>query len=128
MSLYIGGQMISGGGSAEAPTPEEIGALPIEGGTLTGDLAAQQITGTTLKSSAATNLGAAATKIAVLDSNGVLRFRTLAELNSDLGNKFAVGTTAPADTTKLWIDTTSGTGGLKYHNGSAWVVVPVAYS
>lgn len=37
---------------------------------------------------------------------------------------FVVGTSAPSDTTKLWIDTNNG---LKYYNGSAWVVVPVAY-
>lgn len=41
---------------------------------------------------------------------------------------FAVGVDAPEDTTKLWIDITEGAGGLKYHNGSEWVVVPVAYS
>lgn len=38
---------------------------------------------------------------------------------------FYVGTRAPSDTTQLWIDTTSTTGGLKYHNGSSWVHVPV---
>jgi len=36
-----------------------------------------------------------------------------------------IGTTAPSDTKLLWVDTANG---LKYHNGSAWVVVPVAYS
>ena len=41
---------------------------------------------------------------------------------------FAAGTSAPADKTQLWIDTTDGTGGLKYWNGSAWVAVPVAYT
>ena len=41
---------------------------------------------------------------------------------------FAAGTSAPADKTQLWIDTTAGTGGLKYWNGSAWVAVPVAYT
>lgn len=38
------------------------------------------------------------------------------------------GTTAPANTKKLWIDTTATTGGLKYYNGSAWVAVPVQYT
>lgn len=35
-----------------------------------------------------------------------------------------VGTSAPGDTTKLWLDTTAGLtspGTWKYHNGSAWV-------
>lgn len=41
---------------------------------------------------------------------------------------FHAGTTAPGDTKLLWIDTNSATGGLKYHNGSAWVHVPVAYT
>lgn len=47
---------------------------------------------------------------------------------TDIGvvaNVFHVGSTAPADTAILWIDPT---GGLKYYNGSAWVVVPVAYA
>lgn len=41
---------------------------------------------------------------------------------------FVAQNTAPANTKILWIDTTAGTGGLKYHNGSAWVHVPVAYN
>lgn len=45
-----------------------------------------------------------------------------------LGGGFAAGTAAPANTKALWIDTTPGTGGLKYHNGTAWVHVPVAYT
>lgn len=38
---------------------------------------------------------------------------------------FHAGTSAPADTTQLWIDTTNKI--LKYHDGSAWVAVPVAW-
>ena len=38
---------------------------------------------------------------------------------------FYVGTSAPSDTNVLWIDTANG---LKYYNGTSWVVVPVAYS
>lgn len=40
---------------------------------------------------------------------------------------FVAGSSAPADKKKLWIDTTAGTGGLKYWNGSAWTTVPVGY-
>ena len=48
---------------------------------------------------------------------------------SALGIKvFQAGPAAPEDTSLLWIDTTEGTGGLKYHNGTAWVHVPVAYT
>lgn len=42
------------------------------------------------------------------------------------GRVFHAGTSAPANTGLLWIDTTANTGGLKYHNGSAWVHVPVS--
>ena len=38
---------------------------------------------------------------------------------------YYVGTTAPTNTKLLWIDTANG---LKYYNGSAWVIVPVAYN
>lgn len=41
---------------------------------------------------------------------------------------FYAGTSAPSDKNQLWIDTTANTGGLKYHNGTAWVAVPVAYT
>ena len=44
---------------------------------------------------------------------------------SSQSSPFYVGTTAPSDTTKLWIDTVNG---LKYWDGSAWVIVPVGYS
>lgn len=37
---------------------------------------------------------------------------------------FYVGTTAPNNTNLLWIDTNNG---LKYYDGSAWVIVPVSY-
>lgn len=43
----------------------------------------------------------------------------------DIGKCFHVGTSAPTNTNLLWIDTSSG---LKYYNGSAWVVCPVAWS
>ena len=38
---------------------------------------------------------------------------------------FYVGTSAPSDTNVLWIDIANG---LKYYNGTSWVVVPVGYS
>lgn len=39
---------------------------------------------------------------------------------------FIAQASAPADKTKLWIDTTATTGGLKYWDGSAWVHVPMS--
>ena len=41
---------------------------------------------------------------------------------------FYVGSSAPSDTSILWIDTNTTTGGLKYYNESSWVHVPVAYT
>jgi hypothetical protein len=40
---------------------------------------------------------------------------------------FIASTEAPANTAILWIDT-SEDGGLKYHNGTDWVTVPVRFS
>lgn len=41
---------------------------------------------------------------------------------------YHIGTEPPENTKLLWIDTTAGgTGGLKYHTGSAWAAVPVAW-
>lgn len=39
-----------------------------------------------------------------------------------------VSSTSPTNLKKLWLDTNSTTGGLKYHNGTQWVHVPVAYT
>lgn len=61
--------------------------------------------------------------IATLDGSGKVPAEQLPSLAP-----FAAGPSAPADRTKLWIDTTANTGGLKYWNGSAWVPVPVAYT
>lgn len=38
------------------------------------------------------------------------------------------GEAPPENTNVFWIDPTPVTGGLKYHNGTAWVHVPVGYS
>ena len=43
-------------------------------------------------------------------------------------NVFVIDSTAPTDTNKLWIDTDSTYGGLKYYDGTAWKHVPVAYT
>lgn len=43
------------------------------------------------------------------------------------GSPYVAGTTAPTDTTALWIDTTSSTRPvLKYYNGSAWTAINTA--
>ena len=40
---------------------------------------------------------------------------------------FVCSRTAPSDTKKLWIDTTSGSI-LKYHNGTDWVAISAAFT
>ena len=59
--------------------------LPLSGGTLTGNLTGKYITGTWLQATAAADLGAAATKIAVFDGSGWLYYRTPAQIRSDGG-------------------------------------------
>ena len=63
----------------------DVGALPLSGGTLTGNLTGKYITGTWLQATAAADLGAAATKIAVFDGSGWLYYRTPAQIRSDGG-------------------------------------------
>ena len=66
------------------------------GGTLTGNLTGKYITGTWLQSTAASDLGRAPGKIAVLDDSGWVYYRTPAELFADLGI---------ADAIKSYVDT-----------------------
>ena len=51
---------------------------------------------------------------------------TWKEYTAEQMKLFAVGASMPERTDVLWIDTTAVTGGLKYHNGSAWVSVPTS--
>lgn len=59
--------------------------LNTSGGTLTGNLTGQYLTGTWLQTTAATDLGSTPSKVAVLDGSGWVYSRTLAELKSDIG-------------------------------------------
>lgn len=59
--------------------------------------------------------------VATLDETGKVPAAQLPSLAP-----FAAGASTPSDKTKLWIDTTPTTGGLKYWNGTAWVHVPVS--
>lgn len=61
------------------------GKLSTSGGTMTGNLIGQYITGTWLQTTAATDLGKTPGKIAVLDDSGWLYHRTPAELLADIG-------------------------------------------
>lgn len=88
------------------------GKLSTSGGTLTGNLSGQYITGTQLQTTAATDLGRTPGKIAILDDSGWIYYRTPAELKSDIGADgylpIAGGTMTGAVTTK-GIKLTSGT-------------------
>lgn len=59
--------------------------LNTSGGTLTGHLTGQYLTGTWLRTTNATDLGSTPSKVAVLDGSGWVYSRTLAELKSDIG-------------------------------------------
>lgn len=61
------------------------GKLDKSGGTLTGNLSGQYITGTWLQTTAASDLGRTPGKIAVLDDSGWVYHRTPAELLADIG-------------------------------------------
>lgn len=74
--------------------------LPLSGGTLTGNLTGKYITGTWLQATAAADLGAAATKIAVFDGSGWLYYRTPAQIRSDGGG-------APLASPHIYRDTES---------------------
>lgn len=63
-----------------------------------------------------------------LDESGKLPVSVIPDKGALGIRVFQSGPTAPADKSLLWIDTTAGTGGLKYYNGTAWVHVPVAYT
>lgn len=59
--------------------------LPLTGGTLTGNLTGQYLTGTWVKTTSTTNLNKAPEKVAVLDTSGWIYYRTPAELREDIG-------------------------------------------
>lgn len=77
-------------GSDDATTKEYVDnglsdKLDKSGGTLTGNLTGQYITGTLLQTTDASDLGKTPGKIAVLDDSGWVYYRTPLELLADLG-------------------------------------------
>lgn len=90
-------------------TASDVGALPLSGGTLTGNLTGKYITGTWLQTTAATDK---AGRIATIDNDGWIYYRTLTETKGDLGIsdnlvKYDSNTTVEA-TTKVNADTLEG--------------------
>lgn len=80
--------LISHVGSKKNPhavTAAQVGALPLTGGTLTGNLTGKYIVGTWLQTTQAGHQTTKATKIAVLDASGWVYYRTPTELMSDMG-------------------------------------------
>lgn len=78
-------------GGSDALTPADIGAapaththsyLPLSGGTLTGNLTGQYITGTWLQTTAVTDK---AGNFATIDGDGWVYYRTPAEVRTDIG-------------------------------------------
>ena len=80
--------------------------LSLSGGTLTGNLTGKYITGTWLQTTATTALSSAAQKIAVLDNNGWVYYRTPEQIRSDIG--------APAADTKLSLTGGTMTGAISF--------------
>lgn len=61
------------------------GKLNKSGGTLTGNLTGQYLTGTWLQTTDASDLGSTPGKVAVLDGSGWVYYRTPSELRGDMG-------------------------------------------
>lgn len=68
----------------------DVNALPISGGTLSGDLTGQQITGTWLKSTANNHSSSTTTKICIQDNEGWIYYRTPSEIFNDIGVSNAI--------------------------------------
>lgn len=72
-------------------TALEAGKLDKSGGALTGNLTAEEITGTKLQTTGAEKLSEAAQKVAVLDEAGWISYRTPEEILEDIGAQEKTG-------------------------------------
>lgn len=93
--------------------------LNTSGGTLTGNLSGQYITGTWLQSTAATDLGKTPGKIAVLDESGWVYYRTPAEIKTDISvdTKTIIDTIYPFGSIYITLNPTSPS---KLFPGTYW--------
>lgn len=48
--------------------------------------------------------------------------------NMSIGAMFVISTTAPTDTSVLWINSSPGQNTLNYHNGTTWVPITGVYA
>lgn len=72
-------------------------------------------------------------KITSIDlSNYYTKTQTDSAINNATSSKLSqiwyFGASSPSNTKLLWIDSNATTGGLKYHDGSSWIHVPVAWT
>ena len=81
---------VAGTDYAAASHNHDSSYLKLSGGTLTGNLTGKYITGTWLKTTDATALSSAATKICVLDDSGCIYYRTPEQIRSDIGVPAAI--------------------------------------
>lgn len=93
---------VAGTDYAAASHNHDSSYLKLSGGKLTGNLEGKYITGTWLKTTDATALGSAATKICVLDSSGWIYYRTPEQIRSDIGVPAADTAIPDATITSTW--------------------------
>lgn len=93
---------VAGTDYAAASHNHDSSYLKLSGGKLTGNLEGKYITGTWLKTTDATALGSAATKICVLDGSGWIYYRTLEQIRSDIGVPAADTAIPDATITSTW--------------------------
>lgn len=82
--LTAGGKTFDGS-AAVTINATDVGALPLSGGTLTGNLTGKYITGTWLQSTANNHLDRKPPKVCVQDASGWVYHRTAEELRDDIG-------------------------------------------
>lgn len=93
---------VAGTDYAAASHNHDSSYLKLSGGTLTGNLEGKYITGTWLKTTDATALGSAATKICVLNGSGWIYYRTPEQIRSDIGVPAADTAIPDATITSTW--------------------------
>nr|DAU46971.1 MAG TPA: hypothetical protein [Caudoviricetes sp.] len=93
---------VAGTDYAAASHNHDSSYFKLSGGKLTGNLEGKYITGTWLKTTDATALGSAATKICVLDGSGWIYYRTPEQIRSDIGVPAADTAIPDATITSIW--------------------------
>lgn len=78
------------------------GKLSTSGGSLTGNLTGQYITGTWLQTTQSTDFGRTPGKIAILDDSGWVYYRTPAEIKSDIGVVDSADHVVSEGSNKFW--------------------------